>query len=81
MQAHMHTERTLLPRGLIARRRRVYTAKWTFKLDSFVEYRGERTVVIDRHRTIMGAEIYTVIPLTTIPGRQWVCGRSLKHIH
>ena len=81
MEAQMHTERTLLPRGLIGRRRRVYTANWAFKLDNFVDYRGERAIVIDRHRTIMGVEIYTIIPLTAAPGRQYVCGRSLKHIH
>ncbi len=81
MQAHTHSERTLLPRGLIGRRRRVFTANWTFKLDNFVDYHGERAVIVDRHRTIMGVEIYTIIPLTTPPNRRYVCGRSLNHIH
>lgn len=80
MDTHTHSERSLLPRGLIGRRR-VYTANWTYKLDSFVDYRGERAVVIDRHRTIMGVEIYTIIPLTAAPARQYVLCRSLKHIH
>ncbi|TWB19555.1 hypothetical protein FBZ99_101328 [Rhizobium sp. ERR 1071] len=81
MDTHTHTERTLLPRGLIGRRRRVYIADWTYKLNSFVEYRGERALVIDRHRTIMGVEIYTIIPVTAAPERRYVLGRSLKHIH
>ncbi|MBB4242353.1 MULTISPECIES: hypothetical protein [Rhizobium] len=81
MDTYTHSERSLLPRGLIGRRRRVYTANWTYKLDSFVDYRGERAVVIDRHRTIMGVEIYTIIPLTAPPARRCVVGRSLKHIH
>lgn len=81
MQAHTHSERTLLPRGLIGRRRRVFTANWTFKLDNLVDYHGERAVIVDRHRTIMGVEIYTIIPLTRTPNRQYACGRSLKHIH
>ncbi len=81
MQAHTHSERTILPRGLIGRRRRVYAVDWTFKLDNFVDYHGERAVIIDRHRTIMGVEIYAIILLTTSPCRRHVCGRSLKHIH
>ncbi|GAC1040857.1 hypothetical protein thsrh120_08610 [Rhizobium sp. No.120] len=70
-----------MPRGLIGRRRRVYTADWTFKLDNFVDYHGESAVVVGRHRTIMGVEIYAIIPVTTAPSRKYVCGRSLKHIH
>ncbi|MGM4980927.1 hypothetical protein [Rhizobium sp. 11_C7_N12_5] len=81
MEKHTYTERSLLPRGLIGRRRRVYIADWIFKLDSFVEYCGERAVVIDRHRTIMGVEIYTIISLAAAPSRRYVLGRSLKHVH
>ena len=81
MQAQMHTERTLLPRGLIGRRRRVYTAEFSFKLDSFVDFHGERAVVVDRSRSAMGRQLYTIIILTAAPRRLLVLGKSLKHFH
>lgn len=62
MNMHMPfaADRTLLPRGLIKRPRRHYTASYAFKLGQLVVFGGTTWVVTSRQLTPMGKRLYSI---------------------
>lgn len=77
-------DRTLLPRGLIKRQRtRSYRARWSFKLGQPVVLGGKVWIVIDRTRSLLGREVYSVYrhrdvrPLRVIVGSALVAAQVM----
>lgn len=57
-------DRTLLPRGLIARGPvRRHRIRWKFELGAMVEFADQPAVVIDRSITAMGRQLYDIMIL------------------
>lgn len=52
-------DRTLLPRGLIARRR-TFRVRWKFRLGSVVEFGDDIAIVTDRSLSAMGRQFYDI---------------------
>lgn len=53
------TDRTLLPRGLIARRL-APRARWKFKIGAVVQWGDDTATVRDRSLTAMGRQLFTL---------------------
>ena len=61
MHVQITADRTLLPRGLIKRQRtRTYRTGWSFELGQPVVLGGRVWIVIDRTRTLLGREVYSI---------------------
>lgn len=60
-QTAIHTDRTLLPRGLIARRTvRSYRIHWKFEFGAVVEFADMLAVVAERSLTALGHQTFTL---------------------
>lgn len=55
-----HSDRTLLPRGLLGRRVALYAATFRFEIGDAVTFHGDSAVVRDRSRSAAGRELYTI---------------------
>ena len=53
-------DRSLLPRSLLGRRRRVYRATYEYRVGQKVEYYGDTAIVISRQCSAMGREIFDI---------------------
>lgn len=60
-QTISHTNRTALPRSLIARPRRVFRAIWAFRLGQVVDFYAEKALVVGRQRSARGRELYSIM--------------------
>ncbi|WP_172745972.1 hypothetical protein [Neorhizobium sp. T7_12] len=70
-------DRTLLPRALIKRPRRTYTARYTFNIGQLVTFAGTTWTVVDRHPTTNGHQIYSLFRPGDIRPFRVVLGRAL----
>ncbi|WP_172724002.1 hypothetical protein [Neorhizobium sp. T25_27] len=70
-------DRTLLPRALIKRPRRTYTAAYTFNISQLVIFAGTTWTVVDRHPTTNGLQIYSLFRPGDIRPFRVVLGRAL----
>lgn len=73
MLAHMHTERTLLPRGLIARQ----SGKFRLRLTQIVDFHGDVAIVLSRSKTAAGRELYEILTTCTKRPVRHVLGHAL----
>ncbi|WP_105401607.1 hypothetical protein [Neorhizobium sp. T7_12] len=70
-------DRTLLPRALIKRPRRTYTAAYTFNISQLVTFGGTTWTVVDRQRTTNGNQLYSLFRPGDISPFRVVLGRAL----
>jgi hypothetical protein len=71
-------DRTLLPRALIKRPRRTYTARYTFSIGQLVIFAGLTWTVVHRSPTTNGHQLYNIVRFGDVRPLRVVLGRALE---